>query len=217
LIVKVGILGSGDVGQWLARGFAERGDTVAVGSRTPERVEAWAKEERLSISADLPEAAANRAELLVLCTNWAGVDSTARRMRGAADGKTLIDVTNPLSFGGAGGAPVLALGYPDSGGATVQRLLPKTKVVKCFNTVNARFMVKPAFDGGPGDMFLCGNDEAAKKDVGLLCEEWNWVPQDLGGIESAYLLEALAMTWITYGFRKNHWEHAFALLNRAPE
>ena len=112
--------------------------------------------------------------------------------------------------------PKLAVGYPDSGGKLVQELLPETKVVKCFNTVNARFMVKPDFSEGPGDMFLCGNDESAKSGVAALCREWGWIPQDLGSIEESYLLEALAMTWITYAFRKNYWEHAFAFRNRAP-
>lgn len=216
-MMNVAVLGSGDVGRHLTKGFLARGDSVCIGSRTPRVVREWIESEALQAEAAEPAEAAGGAELLVLATNWAGAPTTAEQIRSEAAGKILIDVTNPLGPGGAGGAPKLMVGYPDSGGKGVQAMLPESKVVKCFNTVNARFMVNPGFSGGPGDMFLCGNDESAKSAVAALCREWGWVPQDMGSIEESYLLEALAMAWIVYAFRTNHWEHGFAFLNRAPE
>lgn len=216
-MMKVAVLGSGDVGRCLTKGFLARGDSVWIGSRTPEGLREWTESEAPKAEAAKPAAAAGEAELLVLATSWAGVSATAERIRSKASAKVLVDVTNPLGAGGSGGVPKLAVGYPDSGGKRLQELLPETRVVKCFNTVNARLMVNPGFPEGPGDMFLCGNDERAKSGVAELCREWGWIPQDLGSIEESYLLEALAMTWISYAFRNNYWEHAFALLNRAPE
>ena len=74
--------------------------------------------------------------------------------------------------------------------------------------------MNPQFQGGPPDMFLCGNDPAAKQKVGELCKTLGWPVVDLGGIEGARLLESLAMMWITYGFRANSWNHAFKLLRK---
>jgi 8-hydroxy-5-deazaflavin:NADPH oxidoreductase len=68
-------------------------------------------------------------------------------------------------------------------------------------------MVQPQFPGGPPDMFLCGNDPAAKQTVGDICTAFGWPPViDLGGIEMARYLEPLAMIWIVYGFWDQHLE-----------
>lgn len=212
--MKVGIIGSGQVGKALAQGFLARGDQVWIGSRRPDEVDRWAAQEGLSLSGALPEEAAARGELLVLATAWAGVAESCDRVASQTAGKILIDVTNPLRFDTAGEPPVLDIVCPDSAGATVQRLLPESKVVKCFNIVNCRLMVRPQLPGGPPDMFACGDDDEAKAWVLRLCEEWGWHAHDAGGIRESYLLESLALIWIRYGFANNQWEHAFALLNR---
>jgi len=97
----------------------------------------------------------------------------------------------------------------------VQRWLPKARVVKAFNIVGNASMVQPQFPGGHPDMFLCGNDAAAKETVGDICTAFGWPPViDLGGIEMSRYLEPLAMIWIVYGFRTNTWNHAFKLLRK---
>ena len=50
--------------------------------------------------------------------------------------------------------------------------------------------------------------------VSQIASQWGWTVNDLGNIEQSYLLEALAMIWIMYGFRNNHWTHAFKLLKK---
>jgi len=87
-------------------------------------------------------------------------------------------------------------------------------VVKAFNTVGNLHMVKPQFPGGPPDMFLCGNDESAKRAVSALCAEPGWPTVDLGGIEMSRYLEPLAMVWITYYFRTKTGHHALKLLRK---
>jgi predicted dinucleotide-binding enzyme len=106
------------------------------------------------------------------------------------------------------------VGHTDSGGEQVQRWLPSARVVKAFNTVGYGMMFKPDLPGGPPDMFICGNDDAAKKTVAEILKSFSWETIDIGGIEGARLLEALAMLWITYGIQNNHWTHAFKLLGR---
>jgi len=133
--------------------------------------------------------------------------------RDRLSGKIVIDTTNPLDFS-AGVPPRLALGHTDSAGEQVQRWLPDARVVKCFNIVGHAHMVNPSFPGGPPDMFLCGNNAAAKQAVSELASTLGWPTIDIGGIEGARLLEPLAMLWISHGFQTGAWNHAFRLLRK---
>ncbi|MGH7529178.1 MAG: NADPH-dependent F420 reductase, partial [Gemmatimonadales bacterium] len=192
----VGILGTGQVGQSLARGFEKYGHEVRLGSRDPAR----------------PYADAARfGEIAVLCTRWDGTEN-ALRLAGPDNlaGKVVIDVTNPLGAGSSG--PALAVGFDDSGGEHVQRWLPGSRVVKALNIINQAYMVDPQFPGGPPDMFIAGNDAAAKRTVTEILRQFGWPVMDIGGIEGARLLESLAMLWITIGVRRGRWDHAWKLL-----
>ena len=218
--MKIGILGSGDVGRRLGDGFIELGHTVKIGSRDPNKkdIAQWVSnhsgEEGKASSGSFAEAAAF-AEQLVLATLWDGIPNVIK----IADqknfvGKIVIDVTNPLDFS-KGMPPRLAVGHTDSGGETIQRMLPKSKLVKAFNIVGNPHMVHPDFPGGPPTMFICGNDEESKKIVtDKILTPFGWETIDIGGIEGSRLLESLAMLWITYYFRTNTGNHAFKLLRK---
>jgi predicted dinucleotide-binding enzyme len=122
-------------------------------------------------------------------------------------GKIVIDVINPLDF--SKGMPSrLAIGHTDSAGETVQRMLPDSKVVKAFNIVgNFRFM-HPDFPCGPPTMFICGNDDEAKKTItDNIVTKFGWETIDIGGIEGARLLEPLAFLWVTHYFRTGDGNH----------
>jgi 8-hydroxy-5-deazaflavin:NADPH oxidoreductase len=213
--MKIGILGTGVVGQSLGLGFAGRGHDVMMGSRDPgaDKVREWVAQAGERASAGTFAEAAAFAELAVLATSWSGTEN-ALRLAGAEnlDGKVVIDVTNPLDF--SAGAPRLALGFSDSGGEQVQRWLPGAKVVKCFNIVTAGAMVDPDYPCGPPTMFLCGNDEGARHQVAGICSDFGWEVVDIRGLEGARLLEPLAMLWIIHGFQTGQWTHAFKLLRK---
>ncbi len=212
--MKIGMLGSGVVGQALGRGFAALGHDVMMGSRDPgsETVKGWVANVGTKASAGTFAEAAAFADVAVLATLWSGTES-ATRLAGPRNlaGKVVIDVTNPPAFA-PGQPPALALGHTDSGGEQVQRWLPDARVVKAFNIVGNAHMFKPRFPGGPPDMFMCGNDAGAKKAVADICATFGWPVIDIGGIEGARLLEPLAMLWILYGVRSGSWNHAVKLL-----
>ena len=214
--MRVGIFGTGDVGRALGRGFAMLGHEVKMGSRDAhnEKARAWASEVGKLASAGTFADAARFAELGVLATLWSGTES-ALSLAGAQNlaGKVLIDATNPLVFA-PGAPPALAVGHTDSGGEHVQRWTPQARVVKAFNTVGHPHMVKPQFPGGPPDMFICGNDAAAKTSVTGILAAFGWNTIDMGGIESASLLEPMCVLWVLYGIRTNTWNHAFKLLKK---
>lgn len=211
--MRVGILGSTDVAKFLARGFLTEGHEVMLGSRDPGRLASWASVTGQRASAGTFAETAGFGELLVLAINGAkSVD--ALRMAQGADfkGKVVIDATNPLDM--SGGLPRLIGGLGDSGGERNQRALPGALVVKAFNTVGHAHFYKPEFVGGPPDMFLCGDEPAAKDQVSCVCRDFGWNPIDVGGIGLSHYLEATAMIWILTAFAGGHWNQAFKLLRK---
>ncbi|HLU65658.1 MAG TPA: hypothetical protein VKZ63_05255, partial [Kofleriaceae bacterium] len=121
-----------------------------------------------------------------------------------------IDATNPLDF--SGGMPPRLLSPDGSGGQEVQRLAPKAKVVKAFNTVGNALMVNPQLPGGPPTMFICGDDDGAKQTVAEVCRAFGWEVADIGGIDASHYLEAMCLVWVLHGARSGAWNHAFKLL-----
>ena len=184
---------------------------MKVGSRDPQKLADWAAAAGPRVSTGTFADSANFGDLLVLATLGVATEEAIRLAGiGAFDGKVVIDTTNPLDF--SGGAPRLAIGHTDSLGEVVQRLLPKARVVKAFNTVGNALMVNPQLPGGPPDMFLCGNDADAKKIVTQICEHFGWGVVDIGGIEGSRYLEPMCMAWVLHGVRTGSWTHAFKLL-----
>jgi 8-hydroxy-5-deazaflavin:NADPH oxidoreductase len=215
--MNIGILGSGEVGQKLGGGFIELGHRVKIGTRDPnqEKIKEWIKKSGDSASAGTFSQAAAYGQLIVVATSWNGT-LEAIRMCDPKDlvDKTVIDVTNPLDFS-AEGLPKLAVGYTDSAGEIIQRLLPEANVVKAFNTVGNPHMVHPDFPNGPPTMFICGNNDNAKKTVvNEFLTKFGWESIDIGGIEGSRLLEPMAMLWITHYFQTNNGNHAFKLLHK---
>jgi hypothetical protein len=214
--MKVGILGSGLVGQTLGAGFAALGHEVKLGTREPgsQKMLDWIARTGGIVSAGTFGEAASFAEMAVLATAWSGTEN-AIYMADPKNlvGKVVIDVTNPLVMA-PDAPPALALGFNDSGGEQVQRWLPEARVVKAFNTVGAPLMVNPDLPGGPPDMFICGNDAEAMKMVGDICVRFGWNTIDIGGLEGARLLEPMCILWVLHGIRLGSWDHAFKLLKK---
>lgn len=211
---KIGVLGSGDVGKVLGAGFAKLGHQVKIGTRDPAKVKEWVNKTGPNASSGTFEETVKFGDVIVLATLWAGTES-ALKMAGIDNfaGKIVMDATNPLVFN-QNAPPTLSPTGNDSAGEQVQRWLPKAKVVKAYNIVGNAHMVNPDFPGGPPDMFICGNDEEAKKTVAEFCKAFGYPAIDMGGIEEARYLEALAMIWIHYFFRTKTGNHAFKLLRK---
>ena len=215
--MKIGILGSGPVGQRLGAAFADLGHEVMLGSREPgqEKIKNWISSTGKNGKAGSFSETASFGELIVLSTLWTGTES-ALKLAGQSSlkGKIIIDTTNPLDFS-KGMPPSLNPTGHDSGGEQVQRWLPDSKVVKCFNIVGNTYMYKPDFPDGKPDMFICGNDEGAKKKVLEILNDFGWDGRmDLGGIENSRYLEAMCIVWVIYGMKTNSWNHAFKMLRK---
>lgn len=211
----VAILGNGVVGSTLGKGFAGIGYQVIFGTRNPHSDKTRAALAAAPGSrAAAPDEAAAAGSLAVLALPWLGLEAGILTA-GAPNlaGKIVIDSTNPLDFSGE--VPTLAIDGAGSAGELVQHLLPASKVVKAFNTVTAAHMVQPRLPDGTPDMFIAGDDDQAKAKVSEILRAFGWrAPIDAGPIASSRLLEALAMLWVLYGVRNDHWTHAFSVLGR---
>lgn len=209
--MKVGILGSGSVGQTVGTGFIKLGHEVKIGTRDPQKLQEWVAQNGAHASAGSFAEAAVFGDIVVLATLWSGTENVLQ-MAGESNtaGKIVIDITNPLQFGPEG--PSLALGFSDSGGEQIQRWLPAAKVVKALNHVPAPVMIQADLLGETADLFICGNDQAAKETVTELMGQFGWPVIDLGGIEQARLTEALTGLWIRYYVLTQSWQHAFKLV-----
>ena len=128
-------------------------------------------------------------------------------------GKTVIDVTNPIADAPpVNGVLKFFTTLDDSLMERLQGEFPAARLVKAFNSVGAAAMVNPQFKGGPPTMFMCGNDEDAKKTVKGILDQFGWQAEDLGGAEAARAIEPLCMLWCIPGFQKQDWVHAFKML-----
>ncbi len=214
--MKVGIIGSGVVGQTLGTGLVGLGHEVKIGSRQAgnEKLVEWVGKTGDKASEGTFAEVATFGDIVILATLWDGTEQ-AIQMAGPANfaGKVVVDATNPMKFGPSG--PNLALGFSDSAGESVQRWLPEARVVKAFNIVPAALMIKPDLLGEVPDMFICGNDDEAKKSVTEMLTAFGWPEAvDMGGIEESRLIEPLGMLWIKHFFRTKNWQHAFKLIRK---
>jgi predicted dinucleotide-binding enzyme len=143
------------------------------------------------------------------------VASEALRAAGAENisGKPVIDATNPI----ADAPPVNGVlrfftNLDESLMEQLQHEFPDARFVKAFNSVGSAMMVNPQFAGGKPTMFICGNDDAAKKTVSEILDQFGWEIADMGNVEAARAIEPLCMLWCIPGFLHNEWTHAFKLL-----
>jgi 8-hydroxy-5-deazaflavin:NADPH oxidoreductase len=209
---RFGVLGSGEVGQVLAKGFAANGYEARIGTRTPGKLAKFSK--ATGINEGTFEEVARWADAVVLAVlGTAALDVVELARPANLAGKLVIDTTNPISAEAPeDGVLRYFTGPNESLMERLQATYPKVNFVKAFNSVGADLMVHPLLSGGPPTMFYCGNDAAAKAIVERVLEHLGWVGEDMGGAIAARAIEPLAQLWCIPGFRDNDWVHAFRLL-----
>ncbi len=212
---KVGIIGSGQVGQVLAAGFAKHGYETMIGSNNKEKQDELKKNmEKVSVGSFSDTAAFG--EIVVLAVKGTATEN-AVNMIGAAslEGKTVIDATNPIADEEPENGVIRYFTGPnESLMERMQQQVPGAHFVKAFSCVGNAFMVNPDFGGNQPAMFYCGNDDKAKAEVREILEKFGHAPEDMGKAEGARAIEPLAMLWCIPGFTRNEWNHAFSVLRK---
>lgn len=214
--MRVGVLGSGDVGQTLAAGFLKHGHEAMIGTREPAKLAPWQKANPKAKVGSVSETAAF-GEVLVLAVKGS-VAADVLRAAGQANlaGKVVIDASNPIADAPPDhGVLKFFTTLDDSMLERLQKEFKDARLVKAFNSVGAPQMVNPSYAGGiRPTMFLCGNDNAAKRTVSEILDQFGWDTADMGTVEAARAIEPLCMLWCILGFTKNEWTHAFKLLRK---
>lgn len=212
---KIGILGTGMVGQVLASGFMKHGHPVMIATRNPDKVADWlAKNPGGTVGSH--KEVAKWADILVLATKGTAAE-TAIRLCDSADlaGKTVIDATNPIADAPpTNGVLHYFTTLEESLMERLQKVNAKANFVKAFNSVGNAYMVNPDFGGVKPTMFICGNDANAKQEVTAILDRFGWESEDMGGVEGARAIEPLCILWCIPGFARNQWNHAFKLLKK---
>jgi len=213
--MKVGVLGSGEVGRTLAAGFLKHGHQVAVGTRDPAKLADWRRQHAAAQVGSFAEAAAFGEVAVLAVKGSAAIDVIRATGADALAGKTVIDSTNPIADRPPEhGVVGFFTRTNESLLERLQKEFPRVHFVKAFNSVGSDLMVNPSYSGGPPTMFICGNNAAAKRTVTTVLEQFGWESADKGHAEAARAIEPLCVLWCIPGFLHNQWTHAFKLLKK---
>lgn len=208
---KIGIVGSGTVAQTLGSGFIKHGYQVMLGTRDVSKLAEWKKGGKALVGSFADTA--KFGEIIVLAVKGTVAKKVLEQMgHENLKNKTVIDATNPIAEATpTNGVLKFFTNLDKSLMEDLQESVPAANFVKAFNSVGSAFMINPLFESKP-TMFICGNNESAKKEVSVIINQFGWEPADFGKAESARAIEPLCMLWCIPGISKNEWRHAFKLL-----
>jgi predicted dinucleotide-binding enzyme len=214
--MKIGIIGSGIVGQTLGKGFLLKGDDVMIGTNDLSKRGDLKTKMGEKATVGSFEDAARFGEILVLATKGTGAESSVT-LAGVnhMKGKVVIDATNPIAdVPPTNGVLKFFTSTDDSLMERLQRAAPEAKFVKAFSCIGNALMVDPDLGGVKPSMFICGNDTEAKKRVGAIVERFGFEVEDMGNAEAARAIEPLCVLWCLPGFLHNDWAHALKMVRK---
>lgn len=194
--MTVAIIGTGKMGSGLARLLASKGVEVAIGARDPAKAARLAEEIGAGAQGGGVAAAAKLADVVILAVTYPQIGDAIREAGGLA-GKIIVDISNPITED----YKALTVGHTTSAAEEVQKLAPEAKVVKAFNTVFAQLLPAEAREGrDPVQVFVAGDDDAAKKTVSDLVASGGFQPVESGPLSNARYLEPVGEINIHFGF-----------------
>jgi 8-hydroxy-5-deazaflavin:NADPH oxidoreductase len=211
--MKLGYIGIGNVGGTLAKKLGAKGHTICLGVRDVHKNEN--NELQTTIGGHATVVGVRdcilKSDIIFLATPWSAVESVIKEHAKVLENKILIDCTNPLKADLSG----LTISGEASGAEFIQNLLPKTKVVKAFNTVGFNIMESPTMKDHRAVMYFCGNDSNARQLAKELILDVGFDPIEAGDLKTSRLLEPFALLWIStaykFGMGRNF---AFALIKQ---
>ena len=206
--MRIAVIGAGNVGTTLGRGWTRRRHQVTYGVRDPSSAKAAVLAQG-GVQVTAPTQAVERSEVVVLTTPWAATKDAVEAL-GDLGGRPLLDATNPIGPG-----LTLAVGDGGSGGELVQAWAPTARVVKIFNTTGVENLASPLYGDQAATMFYCGDDEPACAVAAKLAADLGFDAVSAGPLRNAALLESHALLWINLAMAQGASRGiAFKLLRR---
>ena len=210
-VKKIGVIGSGVVGQVLAGGFVKHGFETMIGSRDPDTLAKWAGPS--GVRTGTFGETARFGDIVVLAVKGTAAEEVVHLVGQSLAGKTVIDATNPIAEATpVNGVLSFFTTLDESLMERLQKAAPVARFVKAFSCVGNALMVNPQLAGGPPTMFICGNNPGAKSEARKILELFGWECEDLGAAEAARAIEPLCILWCIPGFLRNDWSHALKML-----
>jgi NADPH-dependent F420 reductase len=207
---RIAIIGAGNVGGALGARLAATGATVKFGHRPGKNADDAVAAAPGATQAPAPEAAA-WADVVFLAVPASAAVAAAQAL-GSLEGKVVVDCNNTLRWDDG---PVWQ--PPPAGSLTAElaAALPGARLVKAFNTFGAEFHADPKLGDTSADVFLAGDDAAAKQTVAGIAERAGFNPVDCGPLRNAAVLENVAILWIHLAMREGRGRNfAIKLLSR---
>jgi NADPH-dependent F420 reductase len=193
--MTVAIIGTGKMGAGIARLLASKGVKVAIGSRDPAKAAELAGEIGAGAEGGGIAAATKLADVVVLAVPYTAAAETIREAGGFA-GKILIDISNPITPD----YKALTVGHTSSAAEEIQKLAPQAKVVKAYNTIFAELLPADSRKGRSVQVFVAGDDEAAKKVVSDIVTKGDFDAVESGALSNSRYLEPVGEINIHFGF-----------------
>jgi predicted dinucleotide-binding enzyme len=210
---KIGIIGSGIVAKTLGNGFLKHGYEVMISSHDLSKLSEWKEKGGDLAHVGSFREAAIFGDIIVLAVKGSGASGAIEEAGPQhLQGKTLIDTSNPIAdMPPENGVLKFFTSLEGSLMEELQERFPEIHFVKAFNSVGSAFMVDPSFKEKPS-MFICGNNEGAKKMVREILDLFGWEVEDMGKDTAARAIEPLCILWCIPGMLRNEWSHAFKLM-----
>ena len=208
--MKIGIIGTGNMGKELGKIWAEKNHQIMFGSRDPVNARKLANSFEKNVLGGTYADAAQYGEVVVLAVPWSAAQESIQVV-GDLNKKIVIDCTNAVApqLGG------LLLGHTTSAAEKIAEWAKSAKVVKAFNSLGAENLTKLQFGSQNASTFICGDDLEAKSIVSKLGEDIGFDVIDAGPLKNARLIEPLAMLWIDLAYNQGMGtDIAFKLLRR---
>lgn len=208
--MKIAIIGSGNVGSALGKGWLNAGHEVTFGVRDPQSLKT---QKALAL---IPEAKVNtitqaskNADVIVITTPPEAVLELIPQL-GDVSNKVIIDTTNSIRT------------RPEPYATAYDAIKEMTKaqdMVKCFNSTGFENMLNANYGGEGIDMFAAGNSKKAKHVADLLAKDLGFATcYDFGGDDKVELLEKFALSWINLAIMQGHGRNlAFKLVKRKDQ
>jgi 8-hydroxy-5-deazaflavin:NADPH oxidoreductase len=214
-MAKVGVLGSGQVGEVLADGFLKHGFEAMRGSRDAAKLAPWKSKAGPKAHVGTFAEAAAFGDVVVLAVKGSAAESCVDACGNALDGKLVLDTSNPIKDAPpTGGVLGFFTTFEESLMERLQKKAPRARFVKAFSSVGSALMVDPKLPSRPS-MFICGDDGGAKQQARAILDGFGWDTEDMGGAPAARAIEPLCILWCIPGFLHNDWMHAYKVLRPA--
>jgi NADPH-dependent F420 reductase len=193
--MTIAVIGTGKMGAGIARLLASKGVKVAIGSRDPAKAAKLAAEIGAGAEGGGLAAAAKLADVVVLAVPYTAAAETIADGGGFA-GKVLVDISNPITPD----FKALTVGHTTSAAEEIQKLAPQSKVVKAYNTIFAELLPADARKGRSVQVFVAGDDDAAKKVVSAIVTKGDFEAVESGALSNSRYLEPVGEINIHFGF-----------------